>query len=260
MSNEETVTEAEISDTEEVVETEETEEEVETESTDAESAEEDDTSEGKVDPNQRKIAELAYQQRELKRQNARLMQMLEKQTEKAGKVAPPKIEDFETFDEYLDERDKWKASQTVAPKTEEFSGYDMAEFELSRDDLYANGIAKHADFADVVGAQNVDITLVMANAIVEIDDTDLQVDTAYYLGSNSREANRIAKLSPVKQIAEVLKISNKIEAKKTSTKQPTKAPKPVKPVGGSKTSTDEIQPVEDFETFLKKRSKQLGRG
>jgi len=188
------------------------------------------------------------------------MKMLEDQAGKAKAEEPPKIENFESFDEYLDARDKWKDGQTATPKTEEFTDYGLAEFEISRDDLYANGIAKHADFADVVGAQNVDITLPMANAIVEIDTVDLQVDTAYYLGSNPGEAGRIAKLSPVKQIAEIIKISNKIESRKTKTKKPSKAPAPVKPIGGSKTSSDEIKEVEDFESFMKKRNKQLGRG
>lgn len=266
MSENEMVTEAEISDdvVEEVVETaEETEEVVEaaeTEETTAETeVETDEVDEPpKVDPSQRKIAELAFKERELKRTNARLMKMLESQAEKTkAAIAPPKIEDFETFEEFLDARDSYKAESIVKAPVED--NVEMAEFELSRDELYANGVEKHPDFVEVVGASNVDITLPMANAIVEIDSVDLQVDTAYYLGSNPKDAARIAKLSPVKQIAEVIKISTKIESRKTKTKKPSKAPAPVKPISKGKTSSDEIKEVEDFESFMKKRNKQLGR-
>ena len=264
MSDEEMVTEAEISDAEAVEEevVEETEEEVEeTESeedeTVSETDEEDDTSNDEQKIHQRKIAELAYKERELKRQNARLMQMLEKQSEKVGKTEAPKIENYETFDEYLDARDAWKAEQSQ-PKPDN-QAYDMAEFELGRDELYANGIAKHPDFMEVVGAEHVDISFPMAQAIIELGDDDLSVDTAYYLGSNPKEASRIAKLSPIKQMAEVAKLSVKISSRKSPTKQPTKAPAPVKPVKSKKTTTSEIREEMDFEAFMKARNKQLGR-
>lgn len=251
-----------------------TDEESETTPEDAESEaaegepetdDEEETSEKeKPDPRQRKIAELSYRERELKRQNARLMAMLEKsqQTPKSD-VQPPKIEDFDTFDEYLDARDEYKAklSGTKAETETDRTDIDLASFEISRDELYANGIARHADFVDVVSAEDVDISIPMANAIYEIDDVDLQVDTAYYLGTNPQEAAKIARMTPVRQIAEVAKISARIESKRSKpSRKPSKAPAPVKPVGGKKTTSDEIQPQEDVASFIKKRNKQLGRG
>lgn len=267
MTEEETATTAEDVDapqaTEEAAEV-ETEVEAEAPTEDDSDAPSDNAEEDKPDPRQRKIAELSFKERELKRQNAKLMHMLEQSTKAQAKAqAPqaPKIEDFETIEEFLDARDTYRDAQREQPKAEPADDYDLTDFEISRDDLYANGMAKHEDFADVVGAENVNITLPMANAIVEIDDSDLQVDTAYYLGNNPKEAARIAKLSPVRQIAEVEKLGIKISSKKQPQgKQVSKAPEPIKPVGGSKTTSDEIQPTEDFESFMKKRNKQLGRG
>jgi len=42
-------------------------------------------------------------------------------------------------------------------------------------------------------------------------------------------------------------------------KRASKAPAPISPVGGAKTSSDEIQGIEKYESFLKKRNKELGR-
>jgi len=215
---------------------------------------------------QKKAAQLSYKLREQKRQNARMMRLLEQQQAQQAQASapqPPKLEDFDTIDEFVDAKVKFALTQGQAPQAPPKAAdnsADIAEFEVAREDMIANGIAKHPDFADVVLAEDVDISLAMANALIEIDDTDLQVDTAYYLGTNPKEASRIAKLSPVRQIAEIAKLSAKIEAKRQKPgKQPSKAPKPITPVGGKKTPTSEISEKDDFETFMKKRNKQLGR-
>jgi hypothetical protein len=269
MTEETEVTAAEIADAEanSPVESEEIEEieseEAETDTSDAESetAEVDE----KQEALQRKIARMSYKERELKRQNTQLMEMLrnqQKPTTEAPK--PPKLEDFESIDDFVDAKLQYALKQgqeQEAQPAQQDQNVDAVTFELNKDDLYSNGIAKYADFNEVVGAEHVDITPYMANAIFEtIEDADLQVDTAYYLGNNPKEAAKIAKLPPVRQIAEVVKVSNKITAKKTGKqKAVSKAPAPIEPVGGKKTTSAEIGDKEDFESFLKKRNKQLGR-
>lgn len=241
----------------------------EDEDAEGDAADQDDEGEEEVDPRivalEKKLAQQSYKNREQKRDNQRLMAILERQ-QAQDKTAPqpPKIEDFETLDEYLNARDEFKA-QANSVKTADNSDQtdlEMANFSLSKDELYANGIAKHPDFADLVGSDDIDITLPMTQGLFAIDDIELQVDTAYYLGNNPEEASRIAQMTPVRQIAAVARISSKIEAKRTTkaTKQPSKAPAPVKPVKTAKNKSNEIQPVEDFESFLKKRNKQKGRG
>jgi len=246
----------------------ETDAEEPTEETDAEGDEAADDAEEPdeaLTAAQKKAAELSYKLREQKRQNARMMRLLEQQQAQQAQASapqPPKLEDFDTIDEYVDAKLDWKLNQQSKPQPAQAADNtaDIAEFEVAREDMIANGIAKHPDFADVVLAEDVDISLAMANALIEIDDTDLQVDTAYYLGTNPKEASRIAKLSPIRQIAEIAKLSAKIEAKRQKPgKQPSKAPKPITPVGGKKTPTSEISEKDDFETFMKKRNKQLGR-
>lgn len=210
----------------------------------------------KVDKAQRKIAAIEYEKRELRRQNAQLAKALEAQAKApVSDAKAPQIEAFQTIEEYLDARDKWRDEQR-APQPESEQDDD---FEVAKEDLFQGGNEKYDDFTEVMTAQNVKITKDMAKALVEIDDLDLQVDTAYFLGSNPKEAARIAKLSPVRQIREVAKLEAKLATKAKPAKRPSAAPEPIKPVGGSKTSTDEIQETEPFESFLKKRNKQLGR-
>ena len=260
MSEEETVTAAEEVDVEETPEvipdTPEGDEEA--------VSEEGKPEEGKPDP---KIAEESFKKRAARR-SEREMQALRRQVEdltraietqsrsisKTQEPKPPKIDDYETIDEYVDAKLEYKLNQG---KAEESTEIQEPAFDTS--ELYQYGTDKYEDFAEVVGAEDVRITPVMANAILEIDDPDLQVDVAYLLGTDTKEASRISKLSPVRQIAAIAKLEDKLTNKPTAQKRTSAAPAPIKPVSGTKTTTSEIRPDDDFETFMKKRNKQLGR-
>lgn len=234
-------------------------EEVETaEEADAESEPvEQEAEKPKPDP---KVAKARYEARELKRQNARLLKMLEQQQEIASRVTQkeskaPNIEDFETMEAYLDARDEYRDSLRTSKKEEP----QQIQYDNPRDELAEAGLEKYEDFEEVVFSEDIKVTPEMAAAIFEIDDIDLQVDIAYYLGQNPKETARIAKLPERRQIAELGKLEAKISIKPTAKAKASKAPTPIKPVSGAKTVSSEIQPVEDFESFLKKRYKQLGR-
>jgi hypothetical protein len=233
-------------------------EEVTAEKPDAESEAAPETKPKKPDKSQKKIADLAYRERELRRQNAQLTKALEAQATKAkSDVKAPQLENYDTFEEYLDARDSHRDAQRETTKAPEPEQND--DFYIARDDMIQNGAEKYEDFVDVVTADNVKITEVMASALLEIDDTDLQVDAAYFLGNNPKEAARIAKLPPVRQVAEVAKLEMKLSTKAKPAKRPSAAPEPIKPVGGAKTSPTELVEGESYESFLKKRNKQLGR-
>ena len=239
--------------TEEVAPTEEAKAETDTE---GETVEKEEVK-PKPDP---KVAKARFEARELRRENKRLAKMLETQIETAAKAQPkaqtPKIEDFETMDDYLNARDEYRDSQKEAksaPKTEARNEYADV-----RDEMFASGLEKYEDFEDVV-LSSTSIMPSMANAILEIDDPDVQVDVAYFIGNNKKEAARIARLSERRQIAEIAKIEVKLSTKAPAKKKASKAPAPIKPVGGTKTPSSEIQPVESYDSFLKKRNKQLGR-
>lgn len=131
---------------------------------------------------------------------------------------------------------KTPVSETPEQKTfrETAERIGKAWADQKKDFLKANPdfLTEHPDFEEVTGADDVKISLAMAESITEQDNGPT---IAYYLGQNKEEADRIAGLTPLRQAVEITKISQKLagEAKpKTS-----KAPPPVKPLGGTNAAT-----------------------
>lgn len=218
-------------------------------------------------------AELSYLRRELRRQERAREQLMARMLESQGRpvqeaTAPkqPRMQDFATVEEYLDARDAYndarrggernKADQPARTPNADATEYHQA-IASAREDLSSAGSEKYSDFEDVVFDDGVKISPAMRDAIFALDDVGIQADVAYHLGKNPKEALRISRLPPLRQIAEIGKLELKLQT--TPPKRPSAAPAPVSPVGGGKTSADEIQGTESFESFLKKRNKQLGR-
>lgn len=219
----------------------------------------------KVDPRQKKIAELSYQTREQKRQIDQLLGMVEKtisQPRQTDGPTPPKIEDFQTLDAYLeardDYRDKAKAAKTAPAEKQPDPRYLQA-VQAARDDLISAGSEKYEDFEEVVTG-DVKITPVMRDAIFELDDQEVQTEVAYYLGKNPKEALRISKLSPMRQIAEVGKLEAKLTSQPAPTKRPSSAPAPITPVKGAETKSTKLTIKDSIAEHIKKRRAGLKFG
>jgi len=243
----------------------ETSKEEPTDKSDAESEPALDAEPKKDSADQKKLAEKAYRGRESKRvrdlqgQNAKLMSILE-QSVKPESDQAPKIEDFETLEDYNAASFKHLMAQEKAATQGENRGQASDPvFDQKKDDLFFEGSGKYEDFAEIVAGENVVMTPTMAEAIFEIDDMGTQVELTYALSKNVKEATRISRLSPIRQAAEIGKLEGKLSAPKTATRQPSKAPAPIKPVGGTKTTTDAHQLADDMKTFIKKRNRELGR-
>lgn len=213
----------------------------------------------KVDPRQKKIAELSYQTREQQRRIDQLMGMVEKTISqpRPSEDQPPKLESFTTLDEYLEARDNYreKLKQSAAkakPSNDPDPRYIQA-VENARSDLYTAGSDKYDDFQEVVGGDDVRITTIMRDAIFELDDYDVQAEVAYYLGTNKKESLRISKLSPMRQIAEIGKLEDRLASKPTPTKRPSSAPDPIKPVGGATTKTNKLSVEDSVAEHIKKK-------
>lgn len=208
-------------------------------------------------PEEKKLAEISYRNRQLNRQNRQLAEEVKGTSKKIDdlmammqKTDAPKLEEFESADEWLKANLDHQKQPDSKPDNSAYMGY----VEESTEMLMETGAEKYEDFEAVVTG-DVDITPVMRDTLFLMDNA---ADVAYYLGKNPSEARKIATLPPIRQAAEVGKIEAKLSQPKKVAKKPT-APDPVSPVGGSSTPSDEIQPVEDFGSFLKKRNKQLGR-
>lgn len=211
---------------------------------------------------------LREQNRRLKEQDKKIDQLIglvEKQSTAQNKAAivRPKADDFDTLDEYIDAkydyREKLAEANREDAQTQKQPSQKASEPPEGIEEFFESGSEAHDDFVDVINSiPPRSLTNEMATALIEIDDDRIRTETAYYLGNNHKEAARIARLSPTRQVAEIGKLEAKMDKPKKSATA-SAAPAPIKPVGGSKTFSTEITGKESYEDFVKKRDKQLGR-
>lgn len=133
---------------------------------------------------------------------------------------PSKDDNPEAYAEALAER---KAAELLAQREAERERLALVEAYQDREEQARE---KYDDFEQVVYNQNLPITDVMAQTI---QASDVGPDVAYYLGSNPKEADRIARLSPFLQAKEIGRIEARL-AENPPVKRSTSAPPPIKPV------------------------------
>lgn len=153
-------------------------------------------------------------------------------------LTPPKREDFEDYDAYVeavaDHRADVKIAKWVADEAKK-SG--QTETEKRINDLSTKideGYILYPDFEDVAKDPTVPITMLVRDILAEIDHP---ADVAYYLGKNRTEAIKIAHMTPFRAHAEILRIeAEAVRARPNPSVNPHKvvsgAPPPIKP-GGS---------------------------
>ena len=162
---------------------------------------------------------LAREQRKWEREQQRLAE-LEAKRETAPVLYP---EDFTSVDEYADALAERKAEELLAQRA---AARQQAELLDAYHDREEQARDKYDDFEQVAYNPNLPVTEVMAQSI---QASDIGPDVLYFLGSNPKEAERIARLNPILQAKEIGKIEASMTAnppvRKTST-----APAPIAPV------------------------------
>lgn len=136
---------------------------------------------------------------------------------------PLKADDFADAQTYADALAERKAQELLAKRDAEAERAATLDAYHDREEEARN---KYDDFEQVAYNPKLPVTETMAQTI---QATENGPDVIYYLGSNPKEAERIARLSPLLQAREIGKIEAKLganpPAKKTST-----APAPIAPV------------------------------
>jgi hypothetical protein len=136
---------------------------------------------------------------------------------------PLKADDFADTQTYADALAERKAQELLAKRDAEAERAATLDAYHDREEEARN---KYDDFEQVAYNPKLPVTETMAQTI---QATENGPDVIYYLGSNPKEAERIARLSPLLQAREIGKIEAKLgdnpPAKKTST-----APAPIAPV------------------------------
>jgi len=147
-------------------------------------------------------------------------------------------EQFTTTEEYVEALTTSKAQKIV-----EQQQYAKQQQELlgSYHEKEEDARAKYEDFEQVAYNPKLPITDVMAQTIQAAENGP---DIAYYLGTNPKEADRIARLTPFLQAKEIGKLEAKV-ASEPVTKRTSSAPAPISPVtarGGHSSGFDTTDP------------------
>lgn len=168
----------------------------------------------------------------------------------------PKREEFDSLEDYhralARHEAKEVARQTIetdakARQDKETAARAEADSKRKGDDWSKREEAfqaKAKDYEEVVGDfVKEDLDGIHLNARSAILESDLGPELLYHLAKNPDEAERIAKLSPTRQVIEIGKLEDKVvPAKKQSS-----APPPVSPVKGKSTVTGFREDMTDAE-------------
>lgn len=194
---------------------------------------------------------------------ARLQRENERLKQTAGRLKAPKPEQFRSDAEYLAAMAaynvrKQDTEETAQRLTSEYQAVEEGDQEVlasSMQDFVTEGTAKYKDFADKIMREPAQggpkITTVMAEALIE---SDMGVDVAYYLATNVKEAEKIAKLPPVAQARAIWELESKVQDQRKPAVS--KAPPPVKPVRGSSGNTKPVSEMSMAE-YAAYRNRQI---
>ncbi|AVZ03941.1 hypothetical protein DBQ26_04465 [Acinetobacter pittii] len=242
----------------------------ETETQEPETAEQSENDEAKKEPEkpkrnraQERIEQLARENAELRRFKA---ESEAKQTEPKADAKPtkPRIEDFETYEEYLKEHDayeekldEWRISEAerriqekqskASKETEQVqreAEYEAVIAELADEGIDIDHYAKKAEQLPALPIQLVELGLSTKETLLLAKD--LLDDEATYL--------ELSRMSPAQAI---LKIGQYIGTKSTKSAPPvSKAPPPIKPVQANAPAVRDPSKMSDDEWYKAETQKR----
>jgi len=167
---------------------------------------------------------LAREQRKWEREQAQRAQP------SAPLAAPVAPEQFDSTDAYVEALAAQKAEQLLEQREQRRQQSELLE---SYHDKEEKAREKYDDFEQVAYNPKLPITDVMAQSI---QASDIGPEVAYHLGANPKEAERIARLSPILQAKEIGKLEAKL-ASDPPVKKTSNAPTPISPITARSTGT-----------------------
>jgi hypothetical protein len=217
---------------------------------------------------QKRLNELTANWREEQRRAERLERMLEQSigtrqtpepTAPAQPQGEPKLEQFATYEEFVDARADYRADLKIRAWEESRTQKEQAQAEASRAASFQSRVEtfreKTPDFDEVALNPRLPVSDAMATVINSLDNGP---EVLYQLGQNPTEAARIAALSPTMAAVEIGRFV--ALASIPQPKRQTSAPAPIEPLGGGPGATmaNPLGPDDPAE-WLRWRNQQLGR-
>lgn len=142
----------------------------------------------------------------------------------------PPADQFESVEAYAQALAEKRSAELVQQREAHQQQTQVLESHRDREETARE---KYDDYEDVVYNPKLAITPIMAQTI---QASDMGPDVAYYLGTNPKEAERIARLPAIAQAKEIGRLEAKI-ASAPPVKRTTSAPTPISPVSARTTST-----------------------
>ena len=160
----------------------------------------------------------------------------------------PKREAFASYEDFLKAEAKFEANKTArevvrseleASNRKRGESEAQAEHRKTLEDWQRHTEAARdaiEDFDEVLrDGEDAPCTPAMRVALLESGESGPHI--AYYLAQHPEEAERIAKLKPSRQAAEIVSLEAKV---KRPAKAPSKTPAPINPVGGKAAATEPL--------------------
>jgi hypothetical protein len=172
----------------------------------------------------------------------------------ASEDRPPRVEDFQTPEEFEEARIQHAARRVVAQEMERTrrANAEAGRRERARD-VFRQGAEKYGEEFDAVNDAN--ITAPMADAILVQDNAH---DIAMHLGRNPAIAAKLARLHPIAAAVEIGRISAQLSAPTPAPRQsaaPSSAPPPPRVLKGG-SATPSVDPnamsPEDYRKWREK--------
>ena len=175
---------------------------------------------------------------------------------------PPRKEDFDDYDKYVEALTEHKTNVKIAQwRQEEESKRSQTSYQEKIQQLTAKldeGYQAYPDFEEVVRDPSLPITAVIRDILAE---SEHPADVAYYLGKNRAEAIKVARMTPISAAKEIARIEDKIMADKGNKPNPDipklpSAPPPIKPIGSSNTVGTPLEKMtqKEFEEEMVRRT------
>jgi hypothetical protein len=156
----------------------------------------------------------------------------------------PKAEDFKTVGEYTDALVEWKFNQRVKAQEESDTRKQQQQAVQSVQQQFADRVAATAkeipDYHEVIESADWEVPHHMQAYIV---DSENGARLGYHFAKHRDEFDRIAKLSPIRAMAELGKLEDRLFGKKpeapsapAAPTQVSRAPAPITPLEGKSTT------------------------
>ena len=167
----------------------------------------------------------------------------------------PKLEQYNSIEEYLDALADHKASQKFdhlakereAKESQTRQQQEVAKLHESYTKQTEQARQAYGDFDDVVQDPDLPISQAMAEAIMRSTNG---ADVAYYLGKNPDQAARIASLDPFSAAVEIGRIAATVV--RPQPRKASSAPPPIQPVGARATPVTDPAKWSDAEWYAQR--------